>query len=81
MMPSDIEQLYGRVYALTITTSGIGETWYYDFVSNGTIGPSAASPMCSPNGHIFIDYGSVLQDNDVCSPISPLLAALRAASA
>ncbi len=71
MMPSDIEQLYGRVYALTITTSGIGETWYYDFVSNGTIGPSAASPMCSPNGHIFIDYGSVLQDNDVCSPDLP----------
>jgi hypothetical protein len=65
--PSDTEQYYGRVYALTITTSGISETWYYDFVSNGFVGPSSASPMCSPNGHIFTDYGSVLQDADICS--------------
>jgi hypothetical protein len=64
--PDDTEQYYGRVYALTITTSGISETWYYDFVSNGIIGPSSASPMCSPNGHIFTDYGSELQDKDYC---------------
>ncbi len=65
--PSDTEQFYGRVYALTITATAITETWYYDFVSNVILGPSSASPMCSPNGHIFTDYGSVLEDGDTCT--------------
>jgi hypothetical protein len=64
--PSEKEQYQGRLYALTIATSGIAQNWDYDFVTNGIVGPSAASPMCSPNGNVFTDYGSALQDGDPC---------------
>jgi len=66
--PSEREQYQGRLYALTIKITGITQNWYYDFVTNGGIvGPSAASPMCSPNGNVFTDYGSTLQDGDLCN--------------
>ncbi|HUE01859.1 MAG TPA: hypothetical protein VMR62_19975, partial [Bryobacteraceae bacterium] len=65
-VPSQKEQYQGRLYALTITTSGITEEWRYDFVSHGIVGPSQASPMCSPNGYIFTDYGSALRSKNLC---------------
>ena len=68
MAPSQKEQYQGRLDALTITTAGITEEWRYDFVSHGIVGPSQASPMCSPNGYIFTDYGSFLRSKIKCVP-------------
>jgi len=72
--PSDYEQYQGRLYALDITTSGINQTWYYDFVTHGgisgvspVVGPSGASPLCSAPGLIFTDYGSQLDSGRSCS--------------
>jgi len=61
------DQYQGRLYAIDVTTTGITVVWDYDFVANGIVGPSRASPMCSPNnGVIFTDYGSWDQQSEYC---------------
>jgi len=67
------DQYHGRLYAIDVDLTGITEVWSYDFENDGSIvGPSRASPMCSPNnGYIVTDYGSWDQQRNYCGAVDP----------